>query len=273
MSLDPAPEKAPRSRVLVADDNAANRQVAVAMLAKIGVDADVVTNGEEAVAACRRRGYAAILMDCQMPVMDGYEATAAIRAQDGTPRTPIIAMTASAMAGEKEKCFAADMDDYLPKPIMLNDLQAIITRWIGRRENTTGSSASVAAGRVRASAFDPQRVEALRALDEPGGPDTFARFAALFVEQALGQIAALEQALSDGDVRGARHQAHALLGGAATIGAQRVAELCSSLEERLAAGTPVGLEAVVPITEELTRLMPAPAPPGGPPRNEQTDRR
>jgi CheY-like chemotaxis protein len=100
------------------------------MLQKIGCHADVATNGEEAVARCRTQRYDLVFMDCQMPGMDGFEATAAIRAEETeSKRTPIVAMTAHAMPSDRERCLAAGMDDYLTKPISVEQLRAMIARW------------------------------------------------------------------------------------------------------------------------------------------------
>ena len=110
-------------RLLLAEDNLVNQAVATAMLAKIGYAADVVSDGQKAVDAAMASDYGAILMDCQMPVLDGYGATAEIRRGERNGRhVPIIALTAAAMAGERERCLAAGMDEYLTKPVNIDDL-------------------------------------------------------------------------------------------------------------------------------------------------------
>ncbi len=119
-------------RLLVVEDNAVNRKVASALLRRLGYRAEFACNGLEALREVESTQYDAILMDCQMPEMDGYEATARIRAFPGAAaRTPIIAMTASAMHGDRERCLAAGMDDYVSKPIRIEDLGAAIARWVG----------------------------------------------------------------------------------------------------------------------------------------------
>jgi CheY-like chemotaxis protein len=120
-----------RARVLVAEDNPVNQRVTVRMLQHLGVGADVASDGAEAVASFGRQPYELVLMDCQMPELDGFEATARIRASEGSARrTPIVAMTAWAMQGDRERCLAAGMDDYISKPVHLDDLRAVLERWL-----------------------------------------------------------------------------------------------------------------------------------------------
>jgi CheY-like chemotaxis protein len=118
------------ARVLVVEDNAANLKVAVRMIERLGYRPDTAGNGIEAVRALDGIDYDAVLMDCQMPEMDGYEATRQIRRHERR-HIPIIAMTASAMAGDRERCLAAGMDDYISKPIKLHVVAAVLERWLG----------------------------------------------------------------------------------------------------------------------------------------------
>ncbi len=122
--------KGPSGRILLAEDNPVNQRVAASMLEHLGFLVDVVEDGAEAVRAAHLTSYRAILMDCQMPVLDGYQATTEIRSQQGEhPRVPIIAVTASAMKWDQERCLAAGMDDYVPKPLGLDALAAVLARW------------------------------------------------------------------------------------------------------------------------------------------------
>jgi CheY-like chemotaxis protein len=117
--------------ILLAEDNLVNQRVAVAVLKKLGLKPDLAVNGEEALAAAQAKSYDLILMDCQMPEMDGFQATRAIRAlePDGI-RVPILAMTANAMQGDRERCLEAGMDDYLAKPVAILDLKSALQRWL-----------------------------------------------------------------------------------------------------------------------------------------------
>jgi CheY-like chemotaxis protein len=151
--LPPLPAPQPETRplhVLVAEDNPVNQRLAIRMLEKLGYRAHIVENGEEAIAAVRKREYGCVLMDCQMPGVDGYEATARIRALEGAGRrTPIIAVTASAMQGDRERCIAVGMDDYIAKPMRLEVLRAALEPHLGEGERW-GRAARAPAGEVTA---------------------------------------------------------------------------------------------------------------------------
>ena len=130
--------------VLVAEDSKIGQQIALTMLEKLGYEAYVAANGRDAIDALSRLAYRAVLIDCQMPDMDGYETAAAIRRRESSGRhTPIIAMTTSAMPGDRERWLAAGMDDYLPKPVRLDQLRSVLRRWTAQagdgREGSTGT--------------------------------------------------------------------------------------------------------------------------------------
>jgi CheY-like chemotaxis protein len=148
-----------RQPILVVDDNPINRMVAARIAERLGFIVDTAANGEDAVAAAAARRYSAILMDCQMPGLDGYEATLAIRAAEPVgQRTPIIALTANAFAGIRDECLAAGRDDYLAKPTTVNTVAAVLDRWV-RPLSATGAAVAPGAseGAARHDAPTPIR--------------------------------------------------------------------------------------------------------------------
>lgn len=124
-------EKQPCTHVLLAEDNAFNQKVALAMFKKLGLTADIANNGLEVLDKLSQTPYAMIFMDCEMPLMDGYQATTKIRAQEqnNTQHIPIIAMTAHSSPEDRENCLTAGMDDYVSKPFKIDELQTILARW------------------------------------------------------------------------------------------------------------------------------------------------
>ncbi|MGZ7081043.1 MAG: response regulator, partial [Thermoanaerobaculia bacterium] len=204
------------ARVLVAEDNPVNQRVAARQLERLGIVADIVGNGIEAVEALSRTNYHLVLMDCQMPEMDGYEATEEIRRREGTVRhTPVIAMTANALAGDRERCLAAGMDDYLAKPVVEIELARMLARWIPAEERPV---------------LDPEVVENLRSLDDGSG--TFlAEVATLFLEDTPPRIEAIRIAVERNDATAMADQAHTLKSSAANVGATELRELCIAFEQ------------------------------------------
>jgi len=233
-----------KPRILLAEDSITNQQVALGMLKNLGLRADVVTNGAEALEALETFPYDLVLMDVQMPEMDGLEATQRIRnPQSAVPdhRIPIIAMTASALRGDREKCLEAGMDDYVAKPVRPVDLARVLARWappgviVGRvaEVEAEGQAAAVTAPATK-QPFD--RVGFLRRL---GGDEALAEeILGVFLEDAEQQIEVLLTALSRGDVVAIRKGAHKLRGAAGNVSAlalQGVAAMiegaCQSAEE------------------------------------------
>jgi CheY-like chemotaxis protein/HPt (histidine-containing phosphotransfer) domain-containing protein len=221
----PAPA-APAARVLVAEDNPVNQKVAAAILARLGYAVDVVANGREAVDASAARRYAAIVMDCQMPEMDGYQATARIRERDGRERrTPIVAVTASALKGEREKCLAAGMDDFVTKPFGPEEIGPAVQRAI----------AQVAFGPPEAGPEDPVD---LAVLAELRGylPPLLDQTVELFLRNASVSLQGLRAHLRDGDGPAMARTAHSLVGSCGIVGARRMASLARRIEDAALVG-------------------------------------
>jgi CheY-like chemotaxis protein/HPt (histidine-containing phosphotransfer) domain-containing protein len=220
-------------RLLLAEDNAINQKVARHLLEKLGYQADVVANGREAVAALARHPYPLVLMDCQMPELDGYAATAAIRAREGaTQHTPIVAITAGAMASERERCFAAGMDDYIAKPVRLEDLATVLARWLpaAAAQHPLAPAPAPAPAPARGAGVDPS---VLAKLGDPalGGDPAFLReLVAIFHQESPPLLAALRTAAAHGDAAGLLRPAHTLRGNAGYFGATRLSALCEQLE-------------------------------------------
>jgi CheY-like chemotaxis protein/HPt (histidine-containing phosphotransfer) domain-containing protein len=209
--------------VLVAEDNEVNGAVAKALLARRDLRTEVAVNGKEAVRMSQVREYAAILMDCQMPELDGYQATRRIRELEADAHVPIIAMTAHSMAGDRERCLAAGMDDYLAKPVRANELDAAIERWLpghtwGEGAQTTGPLDEF---------IDAATVAQLR---ETLPSEMRARLIATFEKSLPEVLAEIEKAARDGDTAGVHRAAHMLKGSSAMLGAPRLTSVCRRLE-------------------------------------------
>ncbi|WP_231497222.1 PAS domain-containing hybrid sensor histidine kinase/response regulator [Arthrobacter sp. MA-N2] len=230
-----------RGLILVVEDNEVNQLVARSMVAKLGYKADVVANGSEAVTATVATEYAAVLMDCHMPVMDGFEATKAIRArQDGRRRLPVIAMTAGAMDEDHERCLAAGMDDYLTKPVDMDKLDRVLSRWV-----------PAASKESAVPVLDPARLETLRNLGPVDGFGLLPAAAGAFRGDIQPSLEALRQALDNGGGEDFRQVAHKLKGAAANIGAARASRMCADLERSSSNGVPVDPALLARLETEL----------------------
>jgi two-component system, sensor histidine kinase and response regulator len=257
-------------RVLVAEDNVINQRVAVAMLRHLGFDVDVVADGADAVQAAMLTPYRIILMDCQIPGLDGYQATAEIRRlQVPSRRTPIVAVTGSASRSDERRCLAAGMDDFLSKPLRLKSLGAALARWAPQAspEDTDDEEALPVQASIRGPArgADPARVvldalvvARLERLGAASGEDFVGQLAALFLADAQLRIGSLRQALAEGDTAEIVGSAHFLAGSSANLGATELSRLCGILSTTAAATATVGHRAMVDgIEVELGRVRAA----------------
>lgn len=227
-------------RVLLAEDNQVNQQVAVGILQKLGVEADIAANGREALEALRRRSYGLVLMDVQMPELDGYTAARRIRSADSgvlNPRIPIIAMTAHAMQGERERCLAAGMDDYIAKPVTPQSLAEVLRRWLPLPGKP--------AGFAPAAAFEDPRVWDRNAMLERllGDGELARAVLESFLEELPADLAELAAAVGTGDLPRTARQAHTVKGVAANVHAMQLSQAAARLEEAARTGDCAALDA------------------------------
>jgi PAS domain S-box-containing protein len=245
-----------QARILVAEDNLTNQEVAVAMLNKLGYRADVVAHGVDVLQALRETDYDAVLMDCEMPEMDGYEATRQIRERrTGTPNPniPIIALTADAMSGDRDKCLQAGMSDYLTKPVEPRQLAEVLEKWL---VTPVGGEVSPPADPSPAEAeavFNQENLLA-RLMGDQGLAN---RVMAGFLNDVPRQLRTLKDRLDAGDAHAARLQAHTLKGAAATVSAEALLGFCCEVEAATAAEELSRALALLPRLEEQFELLKA----------------
>ena len=238
------------ARILVVEDNDVNCHVVVKMLAKLGYQAETCSDGSQAITAMKQSDYGLVLMDCQMPVMDGYEACRNIRRLDGPEAAvPIVALTASAMPGDREKCLAAGMNDYLAKPLRIHDLAETVARWLPA--STPKAAPGMEPGGHTRSLL-PARLHELR--DLLG--DDLPRLIDTYLEDTRRRIDELSDALRRGDMAGLRRCAHALKSSSGNIGAAALAALAARLERLCTEAEPPNAPNVVAaIVAEHARLV------------------
>lgn len=217
------------ARVLLVEDNLVNRQVASRMLAAVGINAQVAVNGQEALGRVQAEAFDLVLMDCQMPIMDGYQAARAIReweASTGRTRLPIIAMTANAMQGDRERCLQAGMDDYIAKPVKRDGLTAALSRWLGGSARGKTASVQKAAGTSTERILD---AEALGQLIELFDGDASAVIDS-YLEDSENQLHLATTALRENDRTLLGRSAHSLKASSRSLGAQVVASVAEEME-------------------------------------------
>jgi two-component system, sensor histidine kinase and response regulator len=216
-------------RVLLVEDNPINQGVAKAILSKLGLRWELANHGAEAVEWTRTADFDLVLMDCQMPVMDGYEATAAIRSLPDArgASLPIVALTANAMQGDEQLCLDAGMNGFLAKPYTLPALHATLSQWL--------PSAPVAPAALPAAtaslAINPAAIDTLRELDEPGSTALVTQLVRSFLASADGHLARMQAALAEGNAKALSQTAHAQKSSAANLGAEALAGCYREIEK------------------------------------------
>ncbi len=248
------------ARILLAEDNPVNQAVGISMLKKLGYRVDVVANGLEALESLSRIPYDIVLMDCQMPEMDGYEATAAIRDPGSrviNHSVPVIAMTANAMKGDKDRCIGAGMDDHIAKPVKKETLGAMLDKWLGTRvkpllnphdDQTEAENSDKTDNGILFNAAELlDRCENIQEL--------FYEVLGLALADLPRRISNLEKAIAEEDRTGIRDGAHAIKGMAANLSAKRLKAITSEMQDSADSATIESLKAMFAEAELQTRLL------------------
>ncbi|MDR3416267.1 MAG: response regulator [Nevskia sp.] len=247
-------------RVLLAEDNRVNQEVAIEMLTLLGADTRLAVDGLEAVESLEQLRCDLVLMDCQMPKMDGYEATVSIRRREqerGLPRVPIIALTANAVIGDREACIAAGMDDYLSKPFSLSDLLEAVARWLPGV--TAGpppvSQATPSKQQPAREPINRNTLDSMRRLQSQSGSNLMMRVVSAYMDDAPRRLKALQDAVEAGDARGLQKSAHAWKSSSMNVGADQLAALLKKLEQAGREGSCAGAaELVAAAAAEFDRV-------------------
>jgi PAS domain S-box-containing protein len=246
-------------KVLVVDDNQVNQMVAAEMLRRSGYAVEIAQDGRQAVEATAREAFDAVLMDCQMPVMDGLEATRQIRTReaDGGTHVPIIALTSSSMKGDRDDALASGMDGFLAKPVTAEALTSTVAHWT--REVTPQPPSVPAPAPAPAPAQEILDASVFGALSVAADPGLGAELARLFTKEAAGALAGLRAALASEDGDDVARAAHGLKGSSSTLGAVRVSALAADIEragraERLADAARL-LEELAPAVDAATAAL------------------
>jgi two-component system, sensor histidine kinase and response regulator len=222
------------AKILLVEDIEINQEIAKKFLEKAGIVVAIANNGKEAVEMVSQSDYDCVLMDCQMPVMDGYEATQIIRKEERFSSLPIIAMTANAMRGDREKCINAGMDDHIPKPINPNGLLSTLAKWVSPREN---SDEEIAASEISTVSKADKALSKLEGIDVnfglsmvDGDVETYKMFLVRFFESNITAYEKIQKALDANNLKQAEFLVHTVRGGAGNIGAKILSKVGESLE-------------------------------------------
>ena len=247
--------------ILVVEDSEINQKVILGYLKHLSLTADVVSDGQQALDVLAQKDYKLVLMDCQMPVMDGYTATAEIRQRE-TGETdgkhlPIIALTANAMQGVRERCLAAGMDDYLSKPIEKIEFAETIRRWLDKDVDEITTNLSSNTGNNISHSAESNVSQRLKELSEICDAETLVEIIELFLEKTSEKLDILKKVTDSADIVKLKSEAHSLKSSSANVGAKSMAELCQHIETSTATEiTPNLVEKVNQLSADFYRLKP-----------------
>ncbi len=219
-------------RVLIAEDNVINQKIALRYLENMGLRADAVANGYEVLDAIRLISYDLVLMDCQMPEMDGLEATRKIRASQsmGQSNIPIIAMTANAMRGDRERCIEAGMNDYVSKPVAAPELFLVLRKWLTKLSAVPSQVVVDAALRPESQLIDMSKIDSLRGLNESGDDSLFREIATIYLDTIPKAIQTMKSNLQLGKFEKIVAEAHQMKSASGYLGAEQVEKLAAEIE-------------------------------------------
>lgn len=248
--------------ILLAEDNPVNRDLTRAMLNRLGYVCDCCDSGAQVLEAISKNQYDLILMDCQMPEMDGYAATASVREREdranASARIPIVALTAHAMPGDRERCLAAGMDDYLTKPFTVKELAQMLTQWFGKESNA--ESEGVEPMSPSASGDDAgNRLDDSVVIARCSGSRELARkLLRAFVKQTGEDLTALAEAAAEGDTEQLVRAAHRLKGAAGNLGLDACSQSADRIDQLGQAGRTDGVEPLLELlrneVDQITRM-------------------
>ena len=243
--------------ILLVEDHPVNQKLAIALLSRWGHQVTVADDGQLALDALAQRRFDLVLMDMLMPVMDGLEATRRFRQTEQGPRTPIVAMTANAMQGDRDQCIAAGMDDYLSKPIETAELQRILAQYLPNSATQPGSEAYRTMTPTPPLPANPDHFDYLQAL-MASDQEVVEIIEEVFIQQWPLDLKKMQQSLADGDLKPVMHVAHALKGTFAMFGARPAVELAHAIEKQANAQVADGIsERLVALVTEVEQLLAA----------------
>ncbi|MBN1904862.1 MAG: response regulator, partial [Deltaproteobacteria bacterium] len=247
-------DKKRRLRILVAEDDTINQKIIISIMAKIGYMAKVVINGHEAIRALEQESYDLVLMDCQMPVMDGYEATAIIRSMDSKVKdhdVPVIALTGHALDGDMEKFIKAGLDDYLSKPVKPQELADMIDKWLSKQEPVQDKEVTAVNMDTEDDVFDLSVLMSNFSEEK----SLINNILNDFCEYLPDKLSALKDACAKNDSHLVKHEAHALKGSSGNIGAIALQKIARQIENWAKSGDITGIDTLITQLDEQSEIL------------------